>query len=218
MYRNLAGEPLAPTKSGGNGLPRSTGLPVTMGFVSRSMCRHGSGERSGEPAAEIGPPRQRRVDGAPREAPRGAGRRGAAQGRLPAYDETRRTRPAAATPTPTSRTAPRWSASSSPQTSRGPQLSRRPPAERIRQRACPIRGRRLVRRRLLGEPPAREAGPVAGAQRYTGAGHTPEGYREDLLLDHLLSGIEAAAGATEPACGAAGSRRNVPSNATSPNG
>ena len=52
----------------------------------------------------------------------------------------------------------------------------------------------------------------------TGMGHTPEGYREGLFLDHLLSGIEAAAGATEPACGAAGFRRNVPSNATTPNG
>jgi len=57
-----------------------------------------------------------------------------------------------------------------------------------------------------------------GRSWYTGAGHTPEGYREDLLLDHLLGGIEVAAGATEPACGAAGSRRSFPGNATTSNG
>jgi NAD(P)-dependent dehydrogenase (short-subunit alcohol dehydrogenase family) len=42
-----------------------------------------------------------------------------------------------------------------------------PPPERLRQRAHPIRGRRLVRRRLLGEPSSREAGPVVGAQTWT---------------------------------------------------
>ena len=49
---------------------------------------------------------------------------------------------------------------------------------------------------------------------------TPEGYRDDLFLEHLLGGIEAAAGAPEPACGgaAAGSRRSFPGNATTPNG
>jgi hypothetical protein len=57
-----------------------------------------------------------------------------------------------------------------------------------------------------------------GRSWYTGAGHTPEGYREDLFLDHLLGCIEAAAGATEPACGAAGSRRSFSGNDASPNG
>jgi type 1 glutamine amidotransferase len=57
-----------------------------------------------------------------------------------------------------------------------------------------------------------------GRSWYTGAGHTPESYRDDLFLEHLLRGIESAAGASEPACGAAGSRRSLPGNATTPNG
>ncbi len=48
-------------------------------------------------------------------------------------------------------------------------------------------------------------------------GYAPESYREELFLDHLLGGIKAA-GATEPACGATGSRRSFPGNATSSNG
>jgi type 1 glutamine amidotransferase len=56
-----------------------------------------------------------------------------------------------------------------------------------------------------------------GRAWYTGAGHAPESYREELFLDHLLGGIKAA-GATEPACGGAGSRRSSPGNATSSNG
>jgi cytochrome c len=57
-----------------------------------------------------------------------------------------------------------------------------------------------------------------GRAWYTGAGHTPESYREDLFLDHLLGGIEAAAGASKPAFDAAGSLRSFPGNATTPNG
>jgi len=57
-----------------------------------------------------------------------------------------------------------------------------------------------------------------GRAWYTGAGHTSESYREGLFLDHLKGGIEAAACATGPACGGAGSRRGFPGNATTPSG
>lgn len=40
-----------------------------------------------------------------------------------------------------------------------------------------------------------------GRAWYTGLGHTPESYREDLFLDHLLGGISSATGAAEPARG-----------------
>ena len=56
-----------------------------------------------------------------------------------------------------------------------------------------------------------------GRSWYTGAGHTLASYRDDLFMEHLLGGIKSAAGATEPACGAAGSRRSFPGNATTPN-